>query len=151
MNASRLLPVLVLGLLSAIGPLAVDMYLPALPSIAQLLGADDGAVQMSLTAFLAAVAVSQLAYGPASDRFGWLTAPSSTVIQPSEVHTGLTDDPEAVLRGALHGRAACVTAGIHAEAHRAFQARILAIGLQRVGHEVACLRRHRVDVGNRAA
>ncbi|CAN7607820.1 multidrug effflux MFS transporter [Rhizobacter sp. LjRoot28] len=70
MNASRLLPVLVLGLLSAIGPLAVDMYLPALPSIAQLLGADDGAVQMSLTAFLAAVAVSQLAYGPASDRFG---------------------------------------------------------------------------------
>ena len=31
-----------------------------------------------------------LAELPASDRFGWLTAPSSTVIQPSEVHTGLT-------------------------------------------------------------
>lgn len=28
-----------------------------------------------------------------SDRFGWLTAPSSTIIQSSEVHTGLTDDP----------------------------------------------------------
>ena len=33
----------------------------------------------------------------ASDRFGWLTAPSSTVIQPSEVHTGLTADPAATL------------------------------------------------------
>jgi Protein of unknown function (DUF3037) len=34
---------------------------------------------------------------PASDRFGWLTAPSSTVIQPSEVQTGLTEDPAATL------------------------------------------------------
>jgi hypothetical protein len=34
---------------------------------------------------------------PASDRFGWLTAESSTIIQPSEVHTGLTDDPAATL------------------------------------------------------
>jgi hypothetical protein len=38
-----------------------------------------------------------LAELPASDRFGWLTAPSSTMIQPSEVHTGLTDNPEATL------------------------------------------------------
>jgi hypothetical protein len=38
-----------------------------------------------------------LAELPASDRFGWLTAPSSTVIQPSEVHTGLTADPAATL------------------------------------------------------
>ena len=30
---------------------------------------------------------------PPSERFGWLVAPSSTIIQPSEVHTGLTDDP----------------------------------------------------------
>ena len=34
---------------------------------------------------------------PASERFGWLVAPSSTVIQCSPVHTGLTDDPEAEL------------------------------------------------------
>ena len=38
-----------------------------------------------------------LAELPASDRFGWLTSPSSTVIQPSEVHTGLTADPAATL------------------------------------------------------
>ena len=34
---------------------------------------------------------------PASERFGWLVAPSSTILQPSEVHTGLTADPQATL------------------------------------------------------
>jgi Protein of unknown function (DUF3037) len=34
---------------------------------------------------------------PASERFGWLSAPSSTIVQASEVHTGLTGDPEATL------------------------------------------------------
>jgi hypothetical protein len=34
---------------------------------------------------------------PASERFGWLVAPSSTIVQPSEVHTGLSDDPQATL------------------------------------------------------
>jgi hypothetical protein len=38
-----------------------------------------------------------LAAQPASERFGWLTAPSSTMIQPSEVHTGMTANPEATL------------------------------------------------------
>ena len=35
---------------------------------------------------------------PASERFGWLAAPSSTIVQASEVHTGLTGDPHATLR-----------------------------------------------------
>src|SRR6185312_13847473 len=34
---------------------------------------------------------------PPSERFGWLVAPSSTIIQPSAVHTGLSDDPQATL------------------------------------------------------
>jgi hypothetical protein len=34
---------------------------------------------------------------PPSERFGWLVAPSSTIIQPSEVHTGLSQDPQATL------------------------------------------------------
>jgi hypothetical protein len=34
---------------------------------------------------------------PASERFGWLVAPSSTIIQPSAVHTGLSSDPQATL------------------------------------------------------
>lgn len=61
---------IVLGLLSAIGPFAIDMYLPALPTIQQSLGADVGAVQMSLMAFFISVGVGQLVYGPLSDMFG---------------------------------------------------------------------------------
>ena len=38
-----------------------------------------------------------LAALPASERFGWLVAPASTIIQPSEVHAGLTQDPRATL------------------------------------------------------
>jgi hypothetical protein len=38
-----------------------------------------------------------LAELPPSDRFGWLVAPSSTMIQPSPVHTGLCEDPQATL------------------------------------------------------
>jgi hypothetical protein len=34
---------------------------------------------------------------PPSERFGWLVAPASTIIQPSPVHTGLSEDPEATL------------------------------------------------------
>lgn len=40
---------------------------------------------------------------PPSERFGWLAAPSSTIVQPSEVHTGLCSDPAATLEG-LVGR-----------------------------------------------
>ena len=38
---------------------------------------------------------------PSGERFGWLVAPRSTVVQPSPVHTGLTDDPEAELERLL--------------------------------------------------
>ena len=61
---------LVLGLLSAIGPFAIDMYLPALPVIGTALGADMHAVQLSLMAFFISFAISQIVYGPASDIFG---------------------------------------------------------------------------------
>lgn len=62
--------VLILGLLSAIGPFAIDMYLPALPQIGSHLGADVGAVQASLTAFFLSIGVGQLLYGPVSDMVG---------------------------------------------------------------------------------
>src|SRR5690606_2334277 len=61
---------LILGLLSAIGPFAIDMYLPALPAIGSALGADVGAVQLSLTAFFLSLGVGQLLYGPVSDMVG---------------------------------------------------------------------------------
>ena len=61
---------LILGLLSAIGPFAIDMYLPALPEIGASLGAQVGAVQWSLTAFFIALGLGQLFYGPVSDMVG---------------------------------------------------------------------------------
>ncbi|MEP6723651.1 MAG: multidrug effflux MFS transporter [Variovorax sp.] len=61
---------LLLGLLSAIGPFAIDMYLPALPEIGQSLGAGIGAVQMSLTVFFLSLGAGQLFYGPVSDMVG---------------------------------------------------------------------------------
>jgi DHA1 family bicyclomycin/chloramphenicol resistance-like MFS transporter len=70
MNNNFLQIAMVLGLLSAIGPFAIDMYLPALPSIGSSLGASAGAVQMSLMAFFIALGLGQMVYGPASDMFG---------------------------------------------------------------------------------
>ena len=59
-----------LGLLSAIGPFAIDMYLPALPAIGRSLQADTSSVQMSLTVFFIALSLGQSFYGPLSDMIG---------------------------------------------------------------------------------
>jgi DHA1 family bicyclomycin/chloramphenicol resistance-like MFS transporter len=61
---------IVLGLITAVGPFATDMYLPALPSIGGALHATPAAVQMSLMVFFITLGVCQLAYGPLSDIFG---------------------------------------------------------------------------------
>lgn len=61
---------IVLGLLSTVGPFAIDMYLPAMPAIAADLGASIGAVQYTLIAYFVAFGVSQLAYGPWADQAG---------------------------------------------------------------------------------
>ena len=61
---------LILGLISAIGPFAIDMYLPALPEIGQSLGAEVGKVQLTLTVFFLALGCGQLLYGPVSDMVG---------------------------------------------------------------------------------
>ncbi len=62
--------VILLGSLTAMGPLAIDMYLPSLPAIAGSLHASAGEAQATVSAFLAGMALGQLAYGPASDRLG---------------------------------------------------------------------------------
>ena len=56
--------------MTAIMPLAVDMYLPSLPSLAQSLAADPASVQLTLSTFFVGVALGQLLHGPLSDRFG---------------------------------------------------------------------------------
>lgn len=70
MPISPLHLVVVLGVLSAIGPLAIDMYLPALPSIGQSLGASMTAVQMSLLVYFLSLGIGQAIYGPLSDQIG---------------------------------------------------------------------------------
>ncbi|WP_328607318.1 Bcr/CflA family multidrug efflux MFS transporter [Amycolatopsis sp. NBC_00345] len=61
---------LILGGLSAFGPLSIDMYLPALPRLAVDLGASDSTVQLTLTAFIVGLAVGQVVAGPLSDAYG---------------------------------------------------------------------------------
>src|SRR3954467_11507901 len=60
----------VLGSVNAIGPLSIDMYLPAFPEIGRDLGASASLVQLTLTACVAGLALGQLLIGPLSDRLG---------------------------------------------------------------------------------
>jgi DHA1 family bicyclomycin/chloramphenicol resistance-like MFS transporter len=62
--------VLVLGFLTALGPLTIDMYLPALPTISDDFGATPAAVQLTLTGTLIGLALGQLLIGPLSDAVG---------------------------------------------------------------------------------
>ena len=62
--------IVVLGLLVALGPLTIDMYLPALPKIAEDLSVSSSVVQLTLTGTLAGLALGQLIVGPLSDSLG---------------------------------------------------------------------------------
>lgn len=59
-----------LGLLSAIGPFSIDMYLPGFQSISMDLGTSIEHIQLSLTSFFIGIASGQMIYGPLLDRFG---------------------------------------------------------------------------------
>ncbi|GEB61180.1 multidrug effflux MFS transporter [Streptomyces gardneri] len=65
-----LLVTLVLGGLTALPPLSMDMYLPALPEVTGALHAPAATVQLTLTACLAGMALGQLVVGPMSDKWG---------------------------------------------------------------------------------
>ncbi|CDH34195.1 Bcr/CflA family multidrug efflux MFS transporter [Xenorhabdus bovienii] len=62
--------VLILGLLSMLMPLAIDMYLPSMPTIATNFGVDAGRVQMTLSSYILGFAIGQMVYGPMSDSLG---------------------------------------------------------------------------------
>jgi MFS transporter, DHA1 family, multidrug resistance protein len=66
----RLTLLVLLGWLSALGPLATDAYLPALPSMSDSLGGSASATQVTLTCSLLGIAAGQLLWGPLSDVFG---------------------------------------------------------------------------------
>jgi MFS transporter, DHA1 family, multidrug resistance protein len=59
-----------LALITALGPVSTDMYLPSLPDIGRLLSASAAEVQLTLSAYLVGFAVGQILYGPFSDRHG---------------------------------------------------------------------------------
>lgn len=62
--------ILILGCLTAFGPLAIDFYLPAFPAMALAFGTDEKHVQMTLAAYFLGLSIGQLLYGPVADRFG---------------------------------------------------------------------------------
>lgn len=69
-NDSRLFLVLFLGVLAAIGPFVMDLYLPALPSVVTYFDTSMPTVQLSLTSCMVGLAVGQLIIGPLSDKYG---------------------------------------------------------------------------------
>ena len=67
-SRASLIPIL--GVLSAIGPFSIDMYLPAFPEIAMHLNTTVSRVSLSLSSFFIGISAGQLLYGPLLDRFG---------------------------------------------------------------------------------
>ncbi|WP_257667766.1 multidrug effflux MFS transporter [Parapedobacter tibetensis] len=66
----RIFIIVTLGLLSAIGPFSIDMYLPGFEAIASSLQTSAAHIQLSLTSFFIGIASGQIVYGPLLDRFG---------------------------------------------------------------------------------
>ncbi|WP_313114264.1 Bcr/CflA family multidrug efflux MFS transporter [Aequorivita sediminis] len=66
----RTLVILILGLLSALGPFSIDLYLPGFPEIARDLNTTTGEVALSLSSYFIGVSIGQMIYGPLLDRFG---------------------------------------------------------------------------------
>ncbi len=67
---STILLTLILGFLTALGPMSVDMYLPGLPELARDMHSGQGEAALTVAIFFFGMAVGQLVYGPLSDRMG---------------------------------------------------------------------------------
>ncbi len=59
-----------LALFTTVGPLSIDLYVPALPELGRVLGASDAAAQLTISVYVFGFAAGQLVHGPASDRYG---------------------------------------------------------------------------------
>ncbi|WP_247886554.1 multidrug effflux MFS transporter, partial [Azospirillum brasilense] len=85
--------------LVAFGPLSTDLYLPSLPTLVTVFDTDIATVQLTLSVFLAGFAVSQLVYGPVSDRFGRRPALLGGILiyLVASAACALTDDIETLI------------------------------------------------------
>ncbi len=63
-------PIWILIVATATGPLALNIFVPSMPGLVSVFDTDYASIQLTLTLYLAAVGLAQLAYGPLSDRFG---------------------------------------------------------------------------------
>ncbi|MGD9535695.1 MAG: Bcr/CflA family multidrug efflux MFS transporter [Alphaproteobacteria bacterium] len=70
MQRKRIDIIVILGMLMAFAPMAIDMYLPALPTLESAFQVDATRVQLTLAAFFIGFAIGQAFYGPFADRFG---------------------------------------------------------------------------------
>jgi len=70
MSGSLARPALILGLLSCLGPFAIDMYLPAMPVIGNSLAVSPMGMQSTITAYFASFGIAQMFYGPWADQSG---------------------------------------------------------------------------------
>ena len=109
---SRRLPLL-LGFISAVGPLSTDMYLPAFPAIESSYGAVAGSAQITLASWFAGLAVGQIMQGTVSDRFGRRAPLIAGLVVYSLASAGCALAPDlavlAILRGiAAFGGSACM-------------------------------------------
>src|SRR6478735_9519940 len=68
--SSKIKLILIPGVLSAIGPFSIDMYLPGFPAIAEHLNTTVAHVSLSLSSFFIGISAGQFLYGPLLDRFG---------------------------------------------------------------------------------
>lgn len=68
--AYPMLPVIILGMVAALPPLATDLYLPAFHLLAESFAVEDGSIQVTLSVFFLGLALGQAFYGPLIDRFG---------------------------------------------------------------------------------
>ena len=134
--------VVLLGSLTAMGPLAIDMYLPSLPSIGHDLGASSSQTQGIVAAFLAGMALGQFAYGPASDRFGrrppiligiWIFVIASVgcalATSPGELIAGRFAQALGACSGAVVARAVVRDHFTHIETARMLSLLMLIMGL----------------------
>lgn len=69
-NINRTFLIILLGILAALGPFTIDMYLPGFVRIAEDFGTDEKHVAFTLTSYFVGIAVGQLLYGPVVDKYG---------------------------------------------------------------------------------